>query len=132
MLELLLGRFVRRAIGTEARARCGAAAKDLDADLVGHFRVIAQVLLGVFAALAQADVSIVEPRARLVDQLVDDRQVEQVGLAEMPWVYIMSNSHTRNGGATLFLTTLALMREPTTSSPSLTGPMRRTSIRHEL
>ena len=49
----------------------------------------------------------------------------------MPLVCIMSNSATRNGGATLFLTTFARTRWPTTSSPSLSWPMRRTSMRQE-
>ena len=42
---------------------------------------------------------------------------------------MMSNSTSRNGGATLFLTTLTRVWLPTTSSRSLTGPMRRMSRR---
>jgi hypothetical protein len=41
----------------------------------------------------------------------------------------MSNSAWRNGAASLFLTTLTLVREPTTVSPSLREAMRRMSIR---
>ena len=39
-----------------------------------------------------------------------------------------SNSASRNGGATLFLTTLTRVRPPTTASPSLMAPMRRMSM----
>ena len=44
---------------------------------------------------------------------------------------MMSNSASRNGGATLFLTTLTLVRLPVTSVPSLIAPMRRMSMRTE-
>jgi hypothetical protein len=47
----------------------------------------------------------------------------------MPWPYMMSNSASRNGDDTLFLTTLARVRLPTTSTPSLMDSMRRTSMR---
>ena len=43
----------------------------------------------------------------------------------------MSNSATRNGGATLFFTTFARTRWPITSSPSLIWLIRRTSMRQE-
>ena len=49
----------------------------------------------------------------------------------MPSPYMMSNSASRKGGATLFLTTLARVRLPTTSLPFLMASMRRTSIRTE-
>ena len=48
---------------------------------------------------------------------------------EMPSPYMMSNSTTRNGGATLFFTTLTRVWLPTVSSLSLTWPIRRTSSR---
>ena len=50
---------------------------------------------------------------------------------EMPSPYRMSNSASRNGGATLFFTIFAFVRLPTTSSPSLMEAMRRTSTRTE-
>ena len=50
---------------------------------------------------------------------------------EMPSSKSMSNSASRNGGATLFLTTLIRTREPTTTSPSFSAPMRRMSMRTE-
>ena len=53
----------------------------LAADLVHQRRVVAQELLGVLPALAQADVAVVEPGAALVDELVLDGQVEQVAFA---------------------------------------------------
>src|ERR1700755_2335292 len=46
---------------------------------------------------------------------------------EMPWPYMMSNSTSRNGGATLFLTTLTRTLLPTISSRCLNEPMRRVS-----
>src|SRR5215207_1658145 len=42
-----------------------------------------------------------------------------------------SNSAERNGGASLFLTTLARVRLPTTSAPSFRASIRRTSSRIE-
>src|SRR2546428_501272 len=50
---------------------------------------------------------------------------------EMPEPYMMSNSTSLNGGATLFLTTLTRVRLPTTTSPFLIAPMRRMSSRCE-
>ena len=50
---------------------------------------------------------------------------------EMPLPYMMSNSHWRNGGATLFFTTLTRVREPTTSVPSFRFSILRTSRRTE-
>ncbi len=47
----------------------------------------------------------------------------------MPVPYMMSNSATLKGAATLFLTTFTLTRLPTTSSPFFTCAMRRTSNR---
>ncbi len=49
----------------------------------------------------------------------------------MPWPYMMSNSTSLNGGATLFFTTLTRVRLPMTCSPSLIAPMRRMSSRCE-
>ena len=49
----------------------------------------------------------------------------------MPSPYMMSNSASRNGGATLFLTTLARVRLPMISLPFLSASMRRTSMRTE-
>ncbi len=43
----------------------------------------------------------------------------------------MSNSACRKGDATLFLTTLTLVREPTTVSPSFNDAIRRMSMRIE-
>jgi hypothetical protein len=47
----------------------------------------------------------------------------------MPSLNMMSNSATRNGGATLFLTTFTRTRFPTTSVPCLMDSMRRISMR---
>src|SRR5665213_2146429 len=48
---------------------------------------------------------------------------------EMPWPYMMSNSTSRNGGATLFLTTFTRTELPTISSRFFTEPVRRMSRR---
>ena len=48
---------------------------------------------------------------------------------EMPSPYMMSNSTSLKGGATLFFTTLTRVRLPMTCSPSLMAPMRRMSSR---
>src|SRR5213079_264598 len=47
----------------------------------------------------------------------------------IPSSNMMSNSAWRNGGATLFFTTLTRTWLPITTSRSLTGPMRRMSSR---
>ena len=50
----------------------------------------------------------------------------------MPWLNIMSNSVTRKGAATLFLTTRARTRLPIISEPCLMDSVRRRSMRTEL
>ena len=50
---------------------------------------------------------------------------------EMPSPYMMSNSASLKGGATLFLTTLTRVRLPITSCPCLRAAMRRMSMRSE-
>ena len=50
---------------------------------------------------------------------------------EIPSPYMMSNSASRKGGATLFFTTFARVRLPMISLPALMGSTRRTSIRTE-
>ncbi len=50
---------------------------------------------------------------------------------EMPSPYMMSNSTSRNGGATLFLTTFTRTLLPTISSAFFTEPVRRMSRRTE-
>ena len=50
---------------------------------------------------------------------------------ETPSPYMMSNSATRNGAATLFLTTLTRTRLPTDSVPVLIVSIRRMSSRTE-
>jgi len=47
----------------------------------------------------------------------------------MPTPYMMSNSTSLKGGATLFFTTFTRVRLPITCSPSLMAPMRRMSRR---
>ncbi len=71
----------RLPVGAGGPAGGRAVGDDLGRDLVGQRGVVAEVLLDVLAALAEPEVAVVEPRAGLLDQLVDDGQVEQVGLA---------------------------------------------------
>ena len=48
----------------------------------------------------------------------------------MPSLYMMSNSHSQNGGATLFFTIFTFVRLPVTvPSGVLIAPMRRMSMR---
>ena len=54
--------------------RCGA---DLALDVVGQLRVVPQELLGVVAALAQADIAVVEPCTALLDDAQLDAQIDQ-------------------------------------------------------
>jgi hypothetical protein len=60
-----------------------------------------------------------------------DAEVDDLALAGDALPYMISNSASRNGGATLFLTTLTRVWLPTTSSPFLIAPMRRMSRRTE-
>ena len=50
---------------------------------------------------------------------------------EMPSPYMISNSASRKGGATLFFTILAFVRLPISSVPFLMASTRRTSMRTE-
>ena len=54
-------------------------------------------------------------------------------MAEIPSLYMMSNSASLKGAATLFFTTLSFVRLPVTEpSVALIAPMRRMSTRTEL
>src|SRR5262249_6482716 len=70
----------RRSVGTEGRARGGAITDDPGGDFIRDLGVVAKILLDVFPALAEPDIAVVEPRTGLLNQLVEDGQVEQVGL----------------------------------------------------
>ncbi len=105
---------------------------DLVLDLVGDVGVVAQERLRVLAPLADALVAVGEPGAALLDDLVLDPEVDQLArLARCPRRSRMSNSASLNGGATLFLTTLTLVRLPMTSVAVLDGLIRRMSRRTE-
>ena len=69
------------------------------------------------------------PRAEIEGDMGDSLPGLQARL--MPREYMMSNSACRNGGASLFFTTLTRVVLPTTSSRSLIAPMRRMSRRTE-
>ena len=68
--------------------------------------MIAQELLGVLAALGQRLVAVVEDEPRFSTTPSSTAMSSRSPALEMPSLYMMSNSATRNGGATLFFFTL--------------------------
>ena len=104
---------------------------DLRLDGVGDLGVLAQELLGVLAALAQARLAEEKKAPAFLTMPISRPTSIRPPSREMPSLYMMSNSAMRNGGATLFLTTLTLARLPITSVPSLIESMRRMSRRTE-
>ena len=69
----------------------------------------------VLAALAEPLAAVGEPRAALLDDLAcSTARSSRSPSREMPSPYMTSNSASRNGGATLFFTTLTRVRPPTT------------------
>ena len=58
--------------------------EQLRLDLAGGLGVLGQVLLGVVAALAEPQLAVGEERARLLDQVVLQREVEQAALVGDP------------------------------------------------
>src|SRR5262249_34005370 len=62
-------------------AHKAALPQNLLRDLFHQRRIVAQVLLGILAALTQAHLSVADPRAALFNELVFDGQVEQIALA---------------------------------------------------
>src|SRR5258708_5507881 len=76
-LLLHLAILVHGAVGVDGGVD-GAGGEDLGDDLIGDWGVVAEVLLGVLAALADPEVAVIEPRARLLDDLVGKGQVDQV------------------------------------------------------
>ena len=86
---------------------------------VGHLRVLFQeVLLALSRPWPRRDIAVAEPGAALLDNAQLDAQVENLArFWRCPCRYMMSNSASRKGGATLFLTTFARVRLPMTSPP---------------
>jgi len=133
-----LGGFRRR---RPAAGRCGPLPylgplrfdrpDDLAPQLLHQFRVVAQELADVLPPLAEPLVAIREPGPTLLDDLVLDREIEDIPLGGDATPYMMSNSASLNGGATLFFTTRTRTRLPTASVPSLSVSMRRMSSRTE-
>src|SRR4051795_1206459 len=74
--------FLRSDDRRESRGRRLDAERlvDLALDLLRHLRVLAQVALGVVAALAEPLVAVGEERARLLDDVVLQAQIEQTAL----------------------------------------------------
>ena len=66
-----------------------------------------------------------------MDEAFVAREIQEVPSREMPTPYIMSNSAWRNGGATLFFTTLAAYAAADHLVPLLIWLIRRTSRRTE-
>ena len=93
--------------------------------------IVFQKLAGVFAALADPFTFVAVPGAGFLEQSGIGGDIQQIASREIPSPYMMSNSASRNGAATLFFTTLILVRDPVTTSPSLIAAMRRISMRTE-
>jgi len=104
----------------------------LDVELREGVLVVADELLGVLPALADALTFVAVPGAALFDEIVLDADVDQVGLRRNASPYMMSNSASRNGGASLFFTTLTFVRLPDHDVAILMAAMRRISMRTEL
>jgi len=104
---------------------------DLLFDLAGDFRMLQQEGADIVLALADALALIAVPGTGLVDDPCWLPSSMISPSREMPTPYMISNSASRNGGETLFLTTLTRVMLPTTSSPFLMAPMRRMSRRTE-
>ena len=94
--------------------------------------VLLEELLRVLATLAERARRRTRTRRRSSRRFAS-RRPDRAGRPsrEMPSPYITSNSASRNGGATLFLTIFTRVRPPMTMSPSLMLAMRRMSMRTE-
>jgi hypothetical protein len=88
-------------------------------------------MCGYSRALADALAGVAVPGAGLLHNIVGHGLVQHVALFADALTVEMSNSASRKGAATLFLTILTLVCEPVTTSPSLTAAMRRISTRTE-
>ena len=130
-----LGYKLRR--GVNADAFRGFAALELIErgllDLAVKFLVPLEFFLGGVAALGDLRAFEVEPRALLIDRRsVQSPRSSSEPSREMPSLYMMSNSASRNGGATLFFTIFTRVRLPSTvPSGVLIAAMRRMSMRTE-
>ena len=113
-----------RAGGGEG-CRVGA---DSGFDAPGAVRVVQEILPDGIPALEPVILHS-KPGACLVNDAERDGQVDNLPMREMPLPKIMSNSASLKGGATLFFTTLTLVRVPIWVLPSLMGSVRRTSRR---
>src|SRR3954454_17355893 len=79
----LLCPIIRRRRGRGRRRRSGIKPKssaDLSFDLSRQLRIVLEELLGVVAALPQAGLAVGEERARFLDQILLDAEVEKSAL----------------------------------------------------
>ncbi len=87
---------------------------------------------GVITTLPQALPFVGIPGTALLDDAAPSAARSRMSPSlEMPTPKRMSNSVSRKGGATLFLTTFTFVRMPTTSCPSLMDVTFRMSSRWE-
>ena len=89
-------------------------------DIFHYFRIILQKFLGCFSSGSQFHRFEGIGISALLDHFKFYSGIQNVSTQrEIPSLYMISNSVVLKGGATLFFTTLALVRFPTTSSPFL-------------
>ena len=100
-------------------------------DLERHRRVGAQILPRIVLALTDAVAAIAVPRARLLDDIELRAEIEDLALAGDAFAIKDVELASLNGGATLFFTTLTLVRLPIDLVALLDRPMRRMSSRTE-
>jgi len=98
-------------------------------DLAGQLLVLLQEGPGVVLALADPAALVAVPGADFSTMPWALPRSMISPSREIPAPYMISNSASRNGGATLFLTTFTRVMLPVTSSPFLIAPMRRMSKR---
>src|SRR6185437_165534 len=110
------------------QAQCFA---HLGFDLRRDVLVVLEELAGVLAALANAFALVAEPRARLLDNVVVHREIEQVAFFRDALAVKDVEFRFAEGRGHLVLHDLYFGREPVTMSPSLIAAMRRMSTRTE-
>jgi len=77
-------------------------------NLFGQIRFLREGLLRCFLSLANQFAVELQPGAFLFHDAVFDADLEDAASLLMPWLKMMSNSASANGGATLFFTTFTL------------------------
>src|SRR5213082_2317541 len=100
---------------------------DLGLKLGIHFFVIFQELARILTALADALTLVAEPGPGFFQQIVIDRQIEQVAFFGNPFAVHDVEFRFAKRGCNFIFDYFTLVREPVTTSPSLMAAMRRIS-----